>query len=249
MLRQIIKKSVAVFITVPGPESPALSIGDVSISQVGGASSLVVEVENTGNVFLNPTGSVTLTTDAGEQVTGGAVTMGPVYAGDATTLDLSIPVALTPGTYNASVSLEDEATGASAEVSDMPVRLTGSAVATPEAAPVTIASSSLEPIEDDSGALQAVNVTVELTNEAAAIPGARLTLHVSRDDEPVEDYPLNASLALPTGTTEVQQRYIPLDGWDPGTYTFALTLEAIDTATGQATVLTTQDIEKTVTVP
>lgn len=74
-------------------------------------------------------------------------------------------------------------------------------------------------------------------------------MHVSRDGELVEDYPLNSSLVVQAGATEIQQRYIPLGSWEPGEYTFALTLEAVDPASGQVTVLATHDVEETITVP
>src|SRR5690606_5431453 len=41
MLRQIIKKSIAIFITVPGPETPELAIGDIQINQADTSTTLV----------------------------------------------------------------------------------------------------------------------------------------------------------------------------------------------------------------
>ena len=251
MLRQIIKKSVAVFITVPGPETPELAIGETSVTQTATSNRLVVEVQNPGNVFLNPAGTVTMTTEDGEPVLTAPINMGPVYAGDTTTLELSIPTILEPGTYSVSVSVEDEETGVNAEVLDVPITVDEPpAAATPLAEPVSIASATIEPlIGADTDELQAVNISVTLENPGAVIPSAELTLHVSRGGEPVEDYALNSSLVLPTGTTEIQQRYIPLSGWQPGTYSFELTLEATDPGTGQATVLATQTVKETIAVP
>jgi hypothetical protein len=135
-------------------------------------------------------------------------------------------------------------------VADLPVTVEVAAEATPVVEPVTMDPVTLEPLTDaSSGALQAVAVSVTVNNPGEAIPGARLTLQVSRDGEPVEDYPLGSSIALPTGATAIQQRYIPLDGWKPGTYSFALTLEAVDATTGQATVLTTLSVEATIEAP
>jgi hypothetical protein len=251
MLRQIIKKSIAVFITVPGPETPELTLGDIAVSQSPSGGSLVIAVSNPGNVFLNPAGTVTMTSAAGDPVLSSPIVMGPVYAHTDTTLELPIPTVLDPGAYEVSVALEDEQTGASAERSGVAVDVAPPAAeATPMANPVTIDAVTVEPLTDPSSdALQAVNVTVSIANDEAAIPGARLTLHVTRDGEPVEDYPLASSVALPNGTTDIQQRYIPLGGWQPGTYGFALTLEAVDATTGQATVLATTKVEQTIEVP
>ena len=250
MFRQIIKKSIAVFITVPGPESPELAIGAAHINQSEISNSLVLEIQNPGNVYLNPAGTVTVTTEAGDPVLTAPVEMDAVYAGDTTTLEIYIPTQLLPDTYLVSTALTDEDTGASAEVVDLPVTVEATTEATPEADPLTMDPIALEPLTDPgTEALQAVVVSVTVNNPAEAIPGARLTLHVSRDGEPVEDYPLGSSLALPPGETEIQQRYIPLAGWEPGEYTFAFTLEAVDPGTGQVTVLATHEAEETIEVP
>src|SRR5690606_21339628 len=145
---------------------------------------------------------------------------------------------LEPGTYTVTVALADEEKGVEIGSGDIPVTVADApADATPTAAPVTFEEVVLEPLTASDGALQAVNVRVVIANPETSIPSARLTLHVSRDGELVEDYPLNSSLVLPTGATEIQQRYIPLGSWEPGIYTFAMTLEAVDPATGQITVL------------
>lgn len=250
MLRQIIKQSIAVFVTVPGPESPELTIGQPDITQAASTNSLVVEVQNPGNVFLNPSGTVTMTTEDGEPVVSSPVAMGPVYAGTATTLELVVPTMLAPGDYRVSITLEDEETGARAEVSNASVAVAESAEATPPAETVSFETVTIDPLTDpDSDELQAVNVGVTLNNPGEAIPSAQLTLHVMRDGELVEDFPLNSSLVVPTGSTEIQQRYVPLTGWEPGTYSFELTLEAVDPNTGQVTVLATHAIDETIQVP
>lgn len=250
MLRQIIKKSIAIFITVPGPETPELAIGDIQINQADTSTTLVIGVSNPGNVFLNPAGEVTMTAGSGEPVLTAPVTMGPIYAGHDTTLEVFIPTRLEPGTYTVTVALADEEKGVEIGSGDIPVTVADApADATPTAAPVTFEEVVLEPLTASDGALQAVNVRVVIANPETSIPSARLTLHVSRDGELVEDYPLNSSLVLPTGATEIQQRYIPLGSWEPGIYTFAMTLEAVDPATGQITVLATHEVEETIEVP
>ncbi|HWV23804.1 MAG TPA: DUF916 domain-containing protein [Thermomicrobiales bacterium] len=249
MFRQIIKKSIAVFIIVPGPETPALEIGEASVKQTETSNSLVVELSNPGNVFLNPEGTVTMTTADGKPVLTSPIAMGPVYAGMGTTLELYIPTMLAPGDYTVSVSLRDEKRDVSEEAESLPVTVTQLASATPAVQPVTFTTAEVDPITSGSGELQAVNVLVTLDNPEATIPNAKLTLHVMRNGELVEDYPLNSALVVQQGTTDIQQRYIPLGSWDPGDYTFSLTLEAVDPGTGQLTVLATQDIDATITVP
>lgn len=249
MLRQIIKKSVAVFVIVPGPERVELEIGEVRVEQAASSSTLIIDIRNPGNVFLNPEGTVEVTTADGKPVLSAPVAMGPVYAGTGTTLEVYIPTVLEAADYTVSVSLGDEKRGVTIEEPALAVVVAEPlAAATPVAEPVTVAEATIDPITSDD-TLQAVNVQVVLENPASAIPSARLTLHVMRDGELVEDYPLNSSLVVQAGTTEMQQRYIPLAGWETGEYSFALTLEAVDSATGQVTVLATHELEKTITVP
>jgi hypothetical protein len=250
MLKQTIAKALAVFITVPGPVEPNLEIGAVSLDQTANSNALVVEIANTGNVLLKPTGTVTMTR-GDEQILTAPVAMGSVYAGMSTTLELAIPTILAPGDYTVDVTLKDEETGAAVESLNVQLNVVAyDAAATPAASPVSIGAFTLEPVTDStSGNLQVVNITVQLVNDGAPVPSARLTLHVTRDGELVEDFPLNSSLVIPTGTTDIQARYLPITGWEPGTYTFSVTLEAIDPTTGQATVLATADASSTITVP
>ncbi len=238
MLRQNIVKAIAVVITVPGPIEPSLTNGAASLKQTTVSNSLVVEVANTGNILLKPAGTVTMTTTAGEPVLTAPVAMGPVYAGTTTSVELPVPTIVPAGNYRVTVVLTDAETGAAANAADLRLAVAEQGVAAAAAiSPVTIEGIILDPArEPATDALQFVNVTVELNNTGAPIPNARLTLHVTRDGELVEDFPLNAALVIANGATEVQQRYLPATGWASGTYTFAVTLEAVDANSGQITV-------------
>lgn len=249
MFRQIIKKSIAVFITVPGSETPALEIGEARVDQTETSNNLVIDVRNPGNVFLNPEGTVEMSTADGKPVLTAPIAMGPVYAGDETTLELYIPTMLAAGEYAVSVTLGDEKHAVQVGEPSLAVTVAEPpAAAATVAEPVTVSGAAVDPITAGD-TLQAVNVKVTLENPEAAIPSARLILHVTRDGELVEDYPLNSSLVVQSGTTDIQQRYIPLGSWEPGTYSFALTLEAVDPASGQVTVLATESVEETIEVP
>jgi hypothetical protein len=249
MLRQIIRKAIAVFITVPGPVSPEMTIGQASVRQTGSATSLLIEIGNPGNVLLKPTGTVTMTTRSGDPVLTAPIEMGSVYAETSTSIELPIPTVLSPGDYVVSVELSDEATGVSA--AEPVLSLTVIDPSTIAAAPpVTIESMTVDPSRDPaSGGLQFVNVTVGLENTGTPVPSARLTMHVTRDGTLVEDFPLNSSLVVPSGPIEIQQRYIPLGSWAPGTYAFSVTLEAVDANSGQVTVLANAEASSRVTVP
>jgi hypothetical protein len=55
-------------------------------------------------------------------------------------------------------------------------------------------------------------------------------------------------IPLPVGPTEVRQRYVPPGGWQPGTYDFAITVEAVDPTSGTTTVLATAEASTPVVV-
>jgi hypothetical protein len=90
-------------------------------------------------------------------------------------------------------------------------------------------------------------VAATITNNGVTIPTANVTLNVQRDGEAVESYPLAQNQALLNGTTEFSQRYIPVNGWQPGTWTFELIISAVNG--GTETVLASVEITDQITVP
>lgn len=72
------------------------------------------------------------------------------------------------------------------------------------------------------------------------------TGNVQREGETGESYPLAQSQALPQGNTDVAQRYIPVDGWQPDTYTFQLVIAAVSGET--EAILATIDVEDEIEV-
>jgi hypothetical protein len=251
MLQQTILKSIAVFITIPGPVHPHLKIGDATLNRITGSSVLEIQIENPGNVLLKPSGSVIISNDAGETIITAPIAMGSVYAGTSTILEVAVPESVTPGTYTAAVDLKDEATGATAHSDELTFDIEAAAdVTTPPASAVQIDSVVAEPSRDETtGDLRFVNVTVQLSNNGEPLTSARLTLHVTLDGAFVEDFPLNSSLVVPNGVSQVQQRYLPPGEWAAGTYAFSVSLEAVDPGTGQATVIATATSDDVVTGP
>jgi hypothetical protein len=249
MLRQTIHKAVAVLITVPGPVTPEFTIGEASLRQSPATNSLLIDIANSGNVLVKPAGEVVVTSADGTDLVRAPIAMGSVYAGTSTQIELPIPILLEPGSYEINVSLSDAEKGVSAEVRDLALQVEAVANASPVAAPVTVDSLTVDAVTDTSGAVQLANVVVAVNNAGTPLPAVRLTLHVTRDGQPVEDYVLSPSLALPTGITTIEQRYLPASAWQQGTYEFSLTLEAIELATGQTTLLHTVDAAADVVVP
>lgn len=113
---QVMRQVIAVSIDIPGPRTPALAISGVVHKEVAGRSTVVFGIENTGNVRLTPSGEFVLRTPDGAEVSRAPVTLGAIYAGTATDVEVPLAERLNAGDYIASLSLSDSATGATAAV-------------------------------------------------------------------------------------------------------------------------------------
>ena len=240
MFQQVILKSIAVFVTVPGPVDASFSIGEAVLH---------IAIKNDGNVLVKPAGNLTIRDDSGEEVVSAPIAMGSVYAGMETTLEVGLSNTLVAGSYEFDLSLKDEATGAKARAKRIEIQLVDPDATGQGETPVAISEIAIEPSADEStGELRFVGLTIQVENRGEPIGTSRMTLHVTRDGETVEDFVLTSSLALPNGFTTVEQRYLPSESWTPGTYEFAVTLEEIGSS-GQVTLLAESTAETTIDVP
>jgi hypothetical protein len=243
---QIIRKAIAIDITIPGDERPAFAIGDITYAGGPNVPSLAVAIANTGNQRLRPAGTMSVTDAGGAQVLSADVAMGSIYAGTSTLLQFALQQPLAAGDYALTLDLQDDETGAEASVSQQP--FTVEDVATPVTNLVTLSDLSLEAGPDAAQPLFAT-ITGTIANGGEAIASARLTVHAFKDGAEVESFQLIPSLSLPQGETPFEQRYIPGTGFTSGTWSFTLSLESVDTASGAVTPLATQQLEQTIVVP
>ena len=243
---QIIRKAIAIDITVPGKSDPRFEIGDAKYASGPNAPSLSIDITNTGNQRLRPEGKISVKDASGTVVLSADVTMGSVYAGTATQLQFVLQQPLPEGTYAIELNLEDGDTKARASVSDL--TFSASAPATPIQTTIQFSDLAIAP-GPNVKTPQFANVTGTIVNGSAPISNARLTIHALQDGKEVESFPLIPSLSLAQGETPIQQRYIPGTGFTKGTWSFLLTLESVDPASGAATLLLTQEIEQTIVVP
>lgn len=241
-LRQIIRNTVSVEITVPGDMTSGFELGDPVLTATGSHLLLDIPITNTGTARVRPHGEVVLTTMDGDPVATSPMEMGSVYGGQTTSIVIVLPEHVPTGEYLVSVDLEDEATGETASMSDVPVRL--DQADTEEAVTFTVESVSITPNADP---IQFANVQATISNNGQAIPTATVMLNVQRDGEEVESYPLAQNQALPQGSTEFTDRYIPIDGWEPGSYTFEFVISAV--SGGTETILATIEVENEIVVP
>lgn len=244
MFDQIVRKSIAVFITVPGETAAGLELGEPTIQTSDAGERLVIPVRNTGDVLLKLAGELTLTDDGGTEIFSQPIVMGSVYAGTETTLELPLPLALPEAVYRVSLRLTDETTDVEAGVDSTEVAL---ARADDSGPPVAITAASITPLPN-ADEVQFALVAITVQNSASPVAGARVLLNVLRDGEPVEDFLLATAVTLQQGETPLEQRYIPVTGWTTGEWTFSLTLESVDPQTGATTVMLTTEMDQSITV-
>lgn len=137
------RQAIAVAITVPGPITPALTLGTVAHHVSGGRSVITVEVENSGNVRLQPSGELVLTASAGGEPQRFPVTMDSVYAGTKTVAEIAFPTLLDPGEYVASFTLADPNRAIAATTVEAPLSISKSTLAVSAPAPSTSAPATM----------------------------------------------------------------------------------------------------------
>ncbi|MGH2558947.1 MAG: hypothetical protein ACRDJH_07775 [Thermomicrobiales bacterium] len=239
---QLVRFAVPVFITVPGPIEPEFEVGEITLITEEINALIYVEIVNTGNVRVRPEGTVTVSDAGGEQLFNAPVSMGSVYARDSTSLVVGLPP-LPFGKYQITVDLADPETGATATGE---ATVTATAPTTPAPPPpvqIFDASGTPRPDADD---VQFLVVAAPIENAGEPLTNVQVTLRVTKDGESVEDFPLATSLGVPTGQTHIQERYIPVTGWEAGTWAFTLSVEAVNAGTGVAQVLATVELDELV---
>jgi hypothetical protein len=245
-LKQILRKVIAVMITVPGPVTPSFTITDPDIQQGAAGAVVSATIANTGNIKVKPAGDVQVTDADGNTDETVPVQMGSVYPGDTTQLRLGLGGSLPYGDFHINIDFLDEATKATASIKDAAVEV--SAPATPGVVvAITFVNAEATP-KPSADKLQFLDISATINNTGDATTNARVVLHAMRDGKVVEDFPLASSLALPNGNTTVQGRYIPADGWTKGEWTFTLTVESVDPGTGAARVIDTIELGKPITI-
>lgn len=242
---QIIRSTVSVEITVPGEMTYEFMLGKPVFSPAGEQWAIDVPIANTGTARVRPEGQFDVATSDGEVVATSKIEMGSVYGGNFTSVRTMLPGQLPLGDYLISVNLTDPATGASDSIEDAPVKLEEPRVEVVDEAPVFEVNEAS--VTANADPVQFAEVSATITNNGQTIPTSIVTLNVQRDGDEVESYPLAENLALAQGETSYDQRYIPLDGWQPGTYTFELVIASV--SGGTETIIATIEVPDEITVP
>lgn len=173
------------------------------------------------------------------------VAMMPVFAREETVLSVGVPGGLPAGAYQVEIAFTDPDSGASASVEN--ASIVAEAVATPAPAALSIASGSITPAPAGDN-VQFANVEALIRNSGDPVANAQLSLIAMVNGEEVDRFSISQSLALASGDTPINSRYIPATGWTSGTWSFELLLEVIDPA-GAAVVVSRLPLEATIDIP
>lgn len=234
--------SISVGILVPGETTAAFTLGEPEISVDNLLTTISVPITNTGNYLVQPAGDLVLKDAQGKEVLSAPVTMGSVYAGNSTTLEVPVPDQIAPGDYTLDLTLTDPESSATQSIESATVTVP----AAENAKGVSVTSATIEPNADQ---IAFANVAVTLENGGSQVAASDVVLQVLRNGTPVEDFPLATNQVLLSGENTYSARYIPADEWASGTYTFRLEVSAVDPSGGQRTSLLDQDLDANIVVP
>jgi hypothetical protein len=222
---QRVRFVIPVFITVPGPTTSGFTIGDVTLTIDGEQLAIRIGLENTGDVRVRPEGSVELLDSTGAIAATFPVKMESIYAHESTVLTLGSSAALGSGPFEVVIKLTDPDTGQQAATTQSNLVAASSQ---PENAPTITIESAVASPKPDENAVQFVSIDAVISNFGEQGAGAQLSLLVQRNGVDIERFPIGQSLSLAIGTTSINSRYIPIDGWAAGTWTFELVLEVVE---------------------
>jgi len=242
-IKQRLRKVLAVYVIVPGPTEAKLSFGEPVVELRARGPMIVIPVQNTGNVRTRGEGTLTLKDNTGTTLATETLYTSWLYGGFATTLEVRLKTVFPPGEYSLDLGFVDEESKDLGSLKNVPVEMPDAGALSN---PVKFESAEITPNADP---IQFANVAVTISNSGDTIRSPKVTLGVYRDDELVEDFVLSEGAPISQGETTFQQRYIPLTGFESGTYTFSLMVESVAGGSDATTMILSVDNIATLEVP
>lgn len=235
-----IRYGISVSVLIPGEITYSFELGEPTLS----ADSLEIPITNTGNYLIRPAGEIELRDVSGEVLMSAPIQLGSIYAGVSTSILLGLPAPLPEDDYTLSLTLTDPDSDATATLIDVPVARADSEVEE-ESPQVSVQSAGIEPNAAD---ITFAQVELVLFNDYQQTP-VNVVLEIYRDGELVEDIALATNQIFLHGENTYTTRYLPAEGWESGTYTFSVRVDAVNPETNQATVLLNEDLDAEIVVP
>lgn len=243
-IRQKIRKVLTLYIVVPGDYKAAFSLGEPTVEFVTGGAAIQVPIDNEAQTTIRLAGEIVVKDDGGGTVVDAPINLAAIYGMDDTSLLYRLESLPPPGDYLISVTLTDGVSGVSASFENK--TLVVPEPPSNEVVPLAFGNIAIGP---NAEPIQYAGVIVEMINNGEVIRSTRLTLIVTKDGQPLEAFVLADNFTLNQGTTTATQRYLPLNGWESGSYGFSLKLESVDPSTGGTTLLLSQNDVATIKVP
>ena len=104
---QVVRQAIAVAITVPGPRTPELRLGEASHEIVAGRSVVTIAAQNSGNIRLKPIVAFVLRDASLTEVSRSTFQMDTFFAHTDTLVSVSLATLLAQGTYTIELRLTD----------------------------------------------------------------------------------------------------------------------------------------------
>jgi hypothetical protein len=115
---QTVRQGIAIAIEVPGESRPEMRIGSANHVVSGSRSVVEVELDNIGNVHLQPFGTFALLEPDGTTIAESSLSLDSVYAGTSTVIEVTFTDLLPSGEYQVSVTMEESEYGASVDADE-----------------------------------------------------------------------------------------------------------------------------------
>ena len=242
MFKQIIRSAVPVVITIPGPLMASFSLGEPEVVRSDSFVEIRIPLVNEGNVLVKPTGQLTLTAADGTVVVDMNVEMGSVYAGNGSSIQVLAPSQVASGAYMLDLTMADPDTGVGSSIEQV-------SISVPEPVATTGVSLTSAVIQPQGDPIAFANVAITITNSGQQIPSTVVNLLVMHNGQLIDTFPLATNQVLLAGENTFTTRYIPVYLWQQGTYTFQISVLAVDPQGGSQVELLNQIVDQEIIVP
>ena len=227
-----------------------MEVGPASVVTTARGTHVVVDLANVGNARLRPVTTIRVLDEAGVAVIDQQFALGSILAFSETVLTTTFTANSALCNYRVELSLEQSEKGYTSGRLTFDIVVDEAALTFRDAtlSRPTIGSLTVEPVVAN-GRVAYADVVVAVDNPGQDIREATVVLSIFCNGVKVEDYPITVGAPLLAGPSTVAARYIPPTGWQPGTYTFSITLASIDPVSGRLVELAVLESPDTVVIP
>lgn len=238
VLDQIVRFAISIGVLVPGKIVHGFDLGNPTFEE----HRLKIPISNTGNYLVRPQGDLTVTDDSGKIIISQPIDLGSIYGGNEIEFTMYLPDQIPSGEYFLNLQLHDPDSGTSA-------RLLEERFTIPEPEDPTGVYLREHSIEPNAKSIVFAEVSVAIDNGGQQLNSVDATLVVSRDEKVVDEFPLAVNQTLTNGENILTARYIPVDLWESGTYTFNIVVYSVDPNSGTQIELLNEELDAEIVVP